>query len=339
MTKEEFRQMCQSHGLKMISDVRAAGMERGYMIALTWAGKKNISLNLPIQDGDQKQYAKELKARLKETFGKNASAAWMDQAKYLTIFLNSKNLSDLYGQGVTPVLDLLRSLGLTAKDTCYICGKSGCDVGVPRGAAYAPAHRSCLEGKVSGAKSKADANNESGSYILGIIGAFLGMLVGILPTVFTILALERIYVLAFMLIPMASYAGYRLFKGKMNYAALIFSILFSIAGVFLLNFINLMWSLKDIFDFTFAETMSLVGPAFTDKSVWAEIIKDENFIKCFLFAALGIFLAWGSISRTSQTDVKDAQSLLDSAVPFEKAPSGFEYDPADYMPDADNFNK
>lgn len=334
VTKEEFKEMCQSHGLTPVSDTRCVGWERGYFVSVQYAGKNTVGVNLLTGKDDEKKYVKDLKRELKERLGKAASLGWSDDV--LTLFISSKKIPDVYCQGVTAALDVLRGLGISSPDACKVCGKSGCDAAVPKGAAYAPVHRACLEGAVSGAQTKADANIASGSYVLGCAGAFLGMLVGILPTVFSILALQRIYVLLFMLIPLASYAGYRLLKGKMNYAALVLSILFSILGVFLLNFINAIWSVKDYYDFTFGETLSLIGPAFTDKTVWTEIVKDENFFKCLLFVALGIFLAWGQISRTSRSDVKDAQGVLTAAIPYRCPTQGLEYDPADYMPDTDS---
>lgn len=331
MTKEEYKQMCQSHGLSMVSDIKAVGWEHGYFVVVQYAGKNNISVSLPTQKDDQSNYSKQLKAELKSRLGKNASAAWGDG--FLTMFVNSKNIPDVYCQGVTAVLETLKNVGFTASDKCSMCGQSGCDTATPKGAAYAPVHRSCLEKAVSGAQNAADKNTESGSYVLGILGAFLGMLVGILPTVFSILALSRIYVLLFMLIPIASYAGYRLFKGRMNYTALVLSILFSILGVFLLNYINLLWATKEYYELTFGQMMGLAIPALRDELFLKDVVSSENFFKCLVFVALGIFLAWGQISRTSKSDVKDAQGVLNSAVPYSAAPAEFSYDPSDYMPD------
>ncbi len=331
MTKAEFKEMCESHGLRMVSDIRAVGTERGYLVSVQYAGKKNISVNLPAGKDDQKKYGRDLKLELKNRLGKNASSAWGDG--WLTVFVDSGKIPDIYCQGVTAVLDVIKGLGFTVPDACDVCGKSGCDAAVPHGAAYRPVHRACLEGAVTGARTKADANRAGGSYLLGAVGALLGMLAGILPSVFSILALKRIYVLLFMLIPLASYAGYRLLKGRMDYTALVLSVVFSLLGVVLLNYINFLWSVKVELDLTFGQMLSLVGPALTDKTVFKELASTEDFFKCLVFVALGIFLAWGQISRTAKADVKDAQGVLESAVPYSSAPAGFEYDPADYMPD------
>lgn len=330
MTKDEFSQLCRSHGLTMTADTQAVGWERGFFIVLRYAGKNNVSVSLPVRKDDQNKYARDLKLELKSRFGRNVSAAWTPEG--VTMFVSSKSIPDVYCQGVTAALDTLRGLGFTAPENCPVCGRAGCDAAIPKGPGCVPVHRACLEGNVSGAQVRSDDNLKNGSYLLGFIGALLGMVVGILPTVLTILAMDRIYVLLFMFIPLASYAGYRLLKGKMNYAALIFSILFSILGVFLLNFISSLWAVKEYYSLTISQMMELAVPAFTDMEVWAEIAKSEDFLKCLIFVAAGIFLAWGQISRTGKTDVKAARDVLSSAVPY-AAPQSFEYDPADYLPD------
>ncbi len=325
MTKEELRRLCQSRSLTPVSDIRAVGWERGCFIAVQYAGKNRVSVSLPTGKDDEKTYLKALNRELRERLGKAAGFSWANGV--LTFFLNTKKLPDVYEQGVLAALDVLLGLGFTAPDACPLCGRSGCDCAVPRGAAYVPAHRACLEGSVQGAQAKAEKN--AGSYLLGALGALLGAVVGILPSLFTIIALRRIYVLLFTLIPLASYAGYRLCKGKMNYAALALAIVFSVLGVYLLNFTVQLYYVAELFDLSVQDVLPLVPPFLGDPEVWAEITKSEDFLKCLVFVALGIFLAWGQISRTNRADVKDAQGVLASAVPYARpeAPDAA-YDPA-----------
>lgn len=318
--------MCESHGLRIVSDFRAVGMERGYLVTVQYAGKKSVSVSLPVGKDDRKTFSRELKSRLRETFGKSASAAWADEG-YVTVFLDTAAVPDVYCQGVIPVLDIFKNLGFTVPDRCSVCGKSGCDRAVPRGPSYVPVHRSCLEGGVAGAQAAASKNLQCGSYLLGAVGAFLGVVVGVLPTVFTIVALEKIYVILFALIPLAGYAGYRLLKGKMNYVALLFTVVFSVLAVYLLNFGITIYYLAASYELTFSQALSLLPVALEDLEMWVAITKSEDFIKCILFVALGIFLTWGQISRTNKSGIKDAQGLLASAVPYGQETG---CDPSDY---------
>ena len=325
MTKEEFHQLCRSHALTPVSDIRAVGWERGYFVVVQYAGKNRVSVSLPTGKDDEKTYLKALNRDLRDRLGKAAGFSWAEGV--LTFFLNTKKLPDVYDQGVLAALDVLRGLGFTVPDACPLCGRSGCDCAVPRGAAYVPAHRACLESSVQGAQAKAEKN--AGSYVLGALGALLGAVVGILPSVFTIIALHKIYVLLFMLIPLASYAGYRLCKGKMNYAALVLAIVFSVLGVYLLNFTVQLYYVAELFELSMGDILSLVPSFLRDPDVWVEISKSEDFLKCILFAALGILLTWGQISRTNRADVKDARNVLASAVPYNRPQSpDAAYDPA-----------
>lgn len=334
MDKAEFKQMCQSHGLRMVSDTRAAGMERGFLITVRLAGKKNITVDLPAQKDDQKRYAKDLKRMLRESFGKSATAAWGEGT--VTIFLDTVKLPDVYCQGVPPVLDILKNLGFTVPDKCGKCGRSGCDAAVPKGTAYEPVHRSCLEGAVTGAKEKADNNMRGGSYLLGFIGAFLGAVVGVLPSALTIILAQRIMVYLFVLIPICAYFGYKLCKGKMNYAALVATILFSVLGVYLLNFGVQLYYIADYFGIAFGDILSLFPAMIGDPEMWLEVSKDIDFIKCAVFTAIGIALAWGQISRTAKSDIKDAAAVAGSAIPYgEPQPDVFRYDPARFADASD----
>lgn len=333
MTKEEYKEMCRSHSLTIISDTKAVCSERGYQSVVQYAGKKTVSLSLPTGKDDDKTYKNELKAKLKENFGKNASAAWGDG--YVTIFLDSKKIPDIYCQGVIPALDTLKGIGFTVPDRCSVCGGSGCDVAIPRGAAYAPVHRSCLEKGVTGAQEKADKNIEQGSYLLGALGALLGVIVGIIPSMLTIIAAERIYVYLFAVIPICSYFGYKLLRGKMTKVALVFTIVFSILGVYLLNFIVNLYYIADYYEIGVGTALGLLPYMIADPEMWLEITKTSDFLLCLVFVALGFFLTWGRISRTAKSDVKDASELLGSAIPYSFGTTqSFAYDPADYIPDA-----
>ncbi len=335
MTKEEFSTLCQSHRLTQVEPTRFAGEERGYPIALTWAGKKSISMSIPASKDAQKLYSGALKTELAERTGKALSAAWGDG--YLTIYINTVKIADPYCQGVTAALDILRNIGLTVPDRCQVCGGSGCDAAIPRGAAYTPVHRSCLVSAVAGAKSKAEDSLRSGSYITGIIGAVLGMLVGIIPSTLTIIFANKIYVLLFAIIPFCIYSGYNLLRGKKNYAALVLSIVLSIVGVYALNYISFIYSFMDTlgeyYSLTFKETLTILPALIGSGELFVEITKSSDFIYCLIFVAAGIFLTWGRISRTAASDIKGMDKLSASAIPYGANMAD------DYIPDMSDYSQ
>lgn len=313
MDKNGFKEFCRAHGLRTVAENRAVGQVGGYLITVVWASKSKMTVLVPAADGQQKQFAKALKSGSKAKFGNTVSVLW--NTGYLAMYINIKKMSDPYTEGVLPALEVLRSTGFAPTDTCAVCGRPGGDMAAPQnGGVYAPAHKGCLEGSVEAVRDKARLNAENGSYLLGFIGAVLGMLVGIIPSLFTIIALNRIYVLLFMLIPMFIYAGYKLLKGKMNYTALVLSILLSVVGLFAIFYIQLIYALVDE-GLTVKQSLDLLS-LFDQKELLLEIVKTGDFVKCAIFEAVGIALAWGQISRTSKNDISDAEALLGSAIPL-----------------------
>lgn len=294
----------------MVSGIRCVGVVRGYLTTVLWSGKKNISLGLNVTQEERKSLAKPVKAALKG-LGK---PSWSDGC--LSVVISTPALGDVYAEGVVKVIDILRSFGLRPAESCHVCGRSGCDAAVPVGAAYAPVHRSCLENETAAAREKAAENAQNGSYMLGFLGGLLGMLVGIIPSTVTILALNRIFVWLFALIPLFTYAGYRLLKGKMNHMALAVSILLTVVGVFAIFYIQIFYYTISDLGYGFGELLEAIPEVLGDKYFFELIVKNEDFAMCAVFAALGIFLAWGQISRTSKNDIADAQRVAGSAIPL-----------------------
>lgn len=311
MEKSEFGAFCRSHGLTCVSDIKAAGTVRDSLVTLLWGGKKRLTVLLPAGDGQRKQYSADLKLALRERSGNAMSAAWGDG--FVGIYISLKKIDDPWSQGVLSALEALRSTGFTVPDACDICGLSGCDMAVPRkGVAFAPVHGSCLDGSVQAVREKAQLNAKNGSYFLGFIGALLGMLVGIIPSLFTIIALQRIYVFLFMLIPLCVYAGYKLLRGKMNYTALALSVLLSVVGLFAIFYIWLIYELIHE-GIPAGMVLDLLG-LMDQKELLLDMIRTEDFIKCAIFVVVGIALAWSQISRTSKHDIRDAVGVLSTAI-------------------------
>lgn len=59
-------------------------------------------------------------------------------------------------------------------------------------------------------------NQESGSYLTGLLGAIIGGLLATIPAVAVIWFTETAYSLLYFLIPLGVYHGYRLARGKMD---------------------------------------------------------------------------------------------------------------------------
>lgn len=229
-------------------------------------------------------------------------------------FPKSKGLQGSLYTFVHHSLGALTRLGIHPLDCCPVCRNGNCDVASFLQGSFRGTHRHCLQGKADAAATAAEENLQSGSYLTGILGAIIGMLVGTLPSLLTILFADSIYALLFALIPIGAYFGYKLFRGRMNKFALLVSILAAVFGVFLLNFELMIYYLINDYYFTFKEALGFLLEELAYGEYWLSIARDS--LLEFFFAALGVLFAWRLISRTADSNAAEAQAALRRAVPI-----------------------
>lgn len=221
----------------------------------------------------------------------------------LTVFFRTK-AKDLVSP-IHAVLAELTRLGYVANPRCPICGEKDCDCAIFLGREFRFAHRACVDTLDSDADAETKKSQKQGSVLLGILGAFLGMLVGTLPNLFTILSMEMEYSLLFALIPICSYFGYKLLGGKMKRPIpLIVSIVMSVIGVIMLLFEAVtIISMKE-YDIPAKEFFNCLGLLMAEPDVWSDLL--SNCFREFLFTALGLFVAWRVISSTPAQNKQNA---------------------------------
>ncbi|MBQ0134965.1 MAG: hypothetical protein KBS46_07560 [Clostridiales bacterium] len=254
---------------------------------------------------------------LKEALPTGAKLNWR---AVLTVRLKRKAfLADPLGQirSVTAALDRCR---IVPDDECPICHRPYCDCAAPisgNGHSYSLVHTLCLKDRIAAAEEKAADNAQRGSYLLGILGALLGMIAGCLPSVLTILFTQTVYALLVALIPIGSYYGYKLLGGRMNKTPLILSILSSVLGVFVLNVLVVAGTLVKEIGFSLVEAFPVSLSLMTDPEFRSLLVSDS--LTYLLFAALGLLWSWRFISRTAESNVTDAVKLLELAKPLHPA--------------------
>ncbi len=209
---------------------------------------------------------------------------------------------------------ILSDAGLLPRDRCPYCRQSGCDALSFAKGGYGAVHYRCLQDAAARERDKADSNLQNGSYLLGVVGAFLGMIVGSIPSFLTIAFMQMEYAVLFALIPLCAYFGYKLFRGKMNKAALVVSILMAILGVFLLYFELIIFSVMHEYGASFSQVMSVMPSLLRDGEVWASIL--TGALQEFLFMGLGIFFVWRLISSTAAGNADNAAAALQLARPY-----------------------
>lgn len=236
-------------------------------------------------------------------------------ALYFEFSLNGKtDCVEQLAKFLDAVVGSLKENGVAPMQTCGICGgdhpDAYCSVH-----SYRPVHASCVRSMKEDVSAAAEQNAEQGSYATGIIGAILGMLVGLIPNVLSIVFLERIAAILFALVPLAAMFGYRKFRGKKSVGAIVIVLILSLIGVFVLEIIvNSIYIMQE-YSVGFGEAASfLLGFFFTGEGISAFI---QDGLQMFLFMALGIFISWRYIFQTNQTQIASAAKVADTLRPMD----------------------
>jgi len=190
------------------------------------------------------------------------------------------------------------------RKTCLFCGQGECDDFADQGAACVPAHTSCKADAAEKLMAEVVENETNGNYILAILCALLGGIVGALPSALTILLFETIYAVLFALIPLAAYYGYKLARGKMNG-----TVPFIIAIAALLDTMVLEVAVQYIW-------VRQEAPTFPLSTFLSYVFSGEGFplllqdaAMPLLFCIVGIAIVWGQINNNNRQIRQKAQQL------------------------------
>lgn len=215
------------------------------------------------------------------------------------------------------VTSALREAEAAPVKKCAICGGEDCDqVALSRVGVLlmnTPVHQNCVHSRVEQTDERVTQNRQSGNYLTGLVGALLGGLVGTIPSLVTIVAMNTIYALLYALIPLAAYQGYKLFRGKMNKGALVVTVVASAANLFVMEHINFCFYIYDRYGY-------LPRLARTIRMYWGNMSGGDFILvmgQSLLFLVLGIFMVWGRISRTATHELQDMALMADSMQPLQ----------------------
>ncbi len=308
MDRAEFNSDMRKRGMKQCT-VGFTGVVDGMPVTVSWINKRNVSMVLAMDQGTWKQSSRQLKSELKTM---DASAG--HDGKKLTVAMRTDKLDDVYEEGFRQAVRMLRGMGIRVPDVCGLCGKGGCNAAALISGCASPIHTDCLENLIEDAQLKASRINVEGNYATGLIGAFLGMLVGTIPSFLTIIVAERIYALLFAFMPLGAYYGYSLFKGRMNKMAAAASIIMGILGVYVLEYGLAAYQLVAEEGYTVGESLTIIGALMTVPEVWLEITKGS--IMEIIFVGLGILYVWSVITKNAATEKNTVESVRSTCVPY-----------------------
>ena len=228
-------------------------------------------------------------------------------------FARAEDPAERFAERMDAFTGALRENGIAPADSCALTGAARPDslcLAVMDGVlSYQPVCGAALKDRERQTQEKIEENRINGSYVSGLVGAVIGMLVGVALNVLGIVLTERIYALLFALVPLAAMFGYRLCFGKMSRGSIVIVILLSLLGVLLIPFAELSYYLVKEYGFALSEALGSAAAAMTDPAFLSEI--SGELLQLLLFMALGIWIAWRTMSsQTNSSQVRDIDTQL-----------------------------
>ena len=285
-----------------MSDRSAYGVVEGFPFAMIQTASRRLLLQITAAAPLENQAVKAVRGELVQQ-GIRASMKGRVLSYQLKIDRNT-----LPGQILTTVsgaVSALRRFGASAPGVCALCGGPGADACMVYGGRYDAVHAACADQLQSAACARASEN--PGSYGMGILGGLIGAVAGALPAFLAIQFLHVVSAWLFMLIPIATYYGYKKLGGKMNRGATLFSLLLSLVG---LGAVLFFWDVAQNIQFMsmrLGEALSYTVQSMFLPGYWSWL--GGNLVTIVAFYILGLVFSLGVVCRTNQSDVKSVDQM------------------------------
>lgn len=322
--QKEIYKALENIGFETMGDL-CCGVWEGYAVQLRLYNG-SFYLDIAVRtDPKDKQLRKDIQRAVKEN-NAGRSLGCINNGNFLT-FLAKFNKKSPYEQQfrafMGAILPALRQYGVGPAATCAVCGggspDSLCVIG-----SYQPVHSACVRSMAAAAREKADENRENGSYFTGFVGAVLGMLVGLIPNVLTIMLMDTIYGALFALVPLAAAWGYRVFKGKMRRGSIAIIVLLSFIGVFVMQYLVLGLSIREEYAVDLGMAFELAAELLLNAEGLALVVRES--VIHFLFMLLGVWVTWRYMyQNTNAGKLKQADAVVSTLRPNPLAVRGEAY--------------
>ena len=244
--KEEILSSIQRCGFRQAENKVFIGSWKGYAVTLQQFTAKTFYVFFAIRlASGQTGLRKALARAIKEPGAHLGGIERLEQNTVAFSFSFPQNADP--GQRLRERLDVfanaLSANGLPPADRCALSGAANpdslCLILRHDCYGYQPVCASAVQKQNTVTQAQIEKNKSGGSFALGLIGAIIGMLVGVAANLVTILLLQRIFAIVCALVPIASMFGYKLFNGKMSKSALISVLVLSILSVPLIHVLTI----------------------------------------------------------------------------------------------------
>ncbi len=313
MNSSEWGQFLTTRGFQM-HDLLGCGVIDRYPLSVQLVGKpaliSSIIVKIHLAQSLKKNYRKEIKNLMKH----KGAVSYVGRTLQMVVRTSHMQYPYEFSQTVISLVNYLTTNNIQESLQCPICGQFDPDGLAYYNGVYQKVHLSCIENLLDKREADVAQNEKNGNFLTGLIGALLGGLVGILPSVITVMAANHIYAILFVLIPLCIYYGYRLFRGKMNNAAIVLTIVLSVVFLFLMEYLVLVLTIhQDYGMWLFADCFKV----FFDPEFFGEMIKTMGMSALFL--VIGIVYSWSQISQNNKKTSTSVQFTRSTIKPIQDA--------------------
>ena len=242
-----------------------------------------------------KHLYRELKKRMKDLAGLQKLNTMNNQFVTNVTIGRKQDFEAVFDRLMQEMVSASAALGYEVPAVCPICKQPECDAYVFISFAYQPVHAACVQDQIYNSRSKVQQNEQTGNYVLGIIGAILGGIVGTIPTILLVVFGGLISGWLCALIPLGAYYGYKLLNGKLNKTTLTIVIIVSLLMVPVTQYlVDLLWSVKEGYGL------------FTPADYWSIIMAYPGdfipaFLQVLLFIGLGFLVVFRTVNSNNDT--------------------------------------
>ena len=330
-TENELSQALSSLGFLQAKNFYC-GSWRGYAVMLWKYAGKNWFASYAVRLQKLGGVRKDVKKAVKELGGKpgNVQNCTATRAMFIVPLKGEESVHQSLRNNLDLYAAALQKAGIAPADTCAVSGMSApdslCLVQAKDGLSYQPVMASAVRQNNAQIQQITEENETNGSVVSGIVGAVVGMLVGVLINLLSIVFLDRVFALLFAVVPLASMFGYKLFKGKMNKAAIAVVLVLCLVAVLLVPYLEGVYYLVHDYGISLGEALPACVQIYVQN--FSEFLQEIG--QLLLFMALGVFIAWRYLSgQINSNQVKYAQTMLETLRPNpnhqpQYAPSGYE---------------
>lgn len=316
MYLEDFYQLAQSRQLQVSRD-SAFGVYRGWPIMLACMGRGlkthddrpiGIRVLLCFSSNVGKPLLKQIKKRAKHLAWK----IYLVHGRELQIWFKESTQPDIFCSALDQMLDFFTEQQLVSPTACPFCHTGDCDATAAWGSSYLPVHRACLEHTVESQRSAIEENSLTGNYVTGFLGALVGSFVGVLPSLLLVWAAGSVSGWLVALIPIASYQGYKIARGRLNRVSIVFFALFSLLQLFVIIETQYYHFIVNYYHL-YPSIFSTIAQSFQSGDFFA--LLGETWV-IFLFLAVGVLISNFMLSKSGAPHIEALDNTLSTVLPY-----------------------